>query len=69
MRRKFDMTINEAKVATFLAPSAAGRQLGVSRDWVRTLIKTGKLRALWTSRGWLIDPADVETLRAAREKA
>lgn len=37
------MTINEVKLATFLAPSAAGRELKVSRDWVRTLIKTGRL--------------------------
>ena len=51
-----------------LAPSEAGRRLVLSKAMVCLLCRQGRLRAVKTALGWLIDPDDVERLRKEREK-
>jgi excisionase family DNA binding protein len=52
----------------WLTPSDAAEVLGISRQAVHQVyIDQGRLRAVRTRQGWLIDPDDVA--RAARERA
>lgn len=50
----------------WIGPSAAGRRLGCSVQWVRRLLSEGRLRGTRTALGWLIDPESVDELLAAR---
>ncbi len=52
----------------WLAPSDAGRILGVSGQWVKQLCRRGQLRGVDTALGWLVAPESVEELRSARER-
>ncbi len=54
-------------VEDWLAPSHAGRILGTSGQWVAILCRQGKLRAVRTALGWLVDPDDIERVREERE--
>ncbi len=49
-----------------MGPSQASHALGVSGQHVRDLCKAGRLVAVRTTLGWLIDPDDVERLRLER---
>jgi hypothetical protein len=53
-------------VESWLSPSEAGDILGTSGQWVTTLARDGKLDAVRTSLGWLINPDDVERLANQR---
>ena len=50
-----------------LGPSEAGRQLGVSSQWVRRLVERGELPGMKTSIGTLVRREDVERLAAERQ--
>lgn len=50
-----------------LTPSQAARELGVSSERVRQLVKAGKLPAVMTPLGRLIPADAVEKLRQERE--
>jgi hypothetical protein len=50
-----------------LGPSDAGRQLGVTGQWVRQLVERGELKGIKTSLGTLVDRRDVERLAAERQ--
>ena len=54
------------EVESWLSPSQAGAMLGTSGQWVTQLARRGKLDAVRTSLGWLVNPADVE--RVANER-
>ena len=54
------------EMESWLTPTDVGRRFGVSRQAVHKWLENGKLRAVKTRAGWLIDPDDVE--RAARER-
>ncbi len=53
-------------ISTALAPSEAARELGLSKTMVCLLCRQGKLNAVKTTLGWLIEPEDVERLRRER---
>lgn len=58
------------EIESWLSPSEAGAVLGTSGQWVTQLARDGKLDAVRTSLGWLVNPADVERLANERlEKA
>ncbi len=58
------------EVESWLSPSQAGALLGTSGQWVTQLARSGKLDAVRTSLGWLVNPADAERLANERlEKA
>ena len=58
------------EVESWLSPSQAGAVLGTSGQWVTQLARAGKLDAVRTPLGWLVNPADVERLANERlEKA
>ena len=58
------------EVENWLSPSEAGDILGTSGQWVTSLARKGKLDAVRTSLGWLVNPKDVERLANERlEKA
>lgn len=50
----------------WLMPAQAGRQLGIGPERVRQLIAEGRLRAVRTAAGRLVDPASVEELKTQR---
>lgn len=54
------------EVESWLSPSQAGAMLGTSGQWVTQLARRGKLDAVRTPLGWLVNPADVE--RVANER-
>jgi hypothetical protein len=54
------------EVENWLSPSEAGAVLGTSGQWVTQLAREGKLDAVRTSLGWLLNPADVERLAGER---
>jgi hypothetical protein len=51
-----------------MAPSAAARELGLSKTMVCLLCRQGKLLALKTPLGWLVDPDDVARLAEERRR-
>ena len=55
-------------VEDWLSPSQAGRLLGTSGQWVTELCRRGRLRAVRTALGWLVDPDEIEDLAEEREK-
>lgn len=58
------------EIESWLSPSEASTILGTSGQWVTQLARDGKLDAVRTSLGWLVNPADVERLANERlEKA
>ena len=59
----------ELDLRTAMGPSQASHALGVSGQHVRDLCKTGRLTAVRTTLGWLIDPEDVERLRSGTRGA
>ena len=54
------------EIESWLSPSEAGTVLGTSGQWVTQLARAGKLDAVRTSLGWLVNPADVERLANER---
>ena len=54
------------EIESWLSPSEAGAVLGTSGQWVTQLARAGKLDAVRTSLGWLVNPADVERLANER---
>lgn len=54
---------------SMLTTGQAARELSVSADWVRKLVKQGILPAIETPLGRLIPADAVEQLRKAREEA
>lgn len=54
------------EVESWLSPSQAGAMLGTSGQWVTQLARTGKIDAVRTSLGWLVNPADAERLANER---
>jgi excisionase family DNA binding protein len=53
----------------WLTPSEAAERLGISRQALhKTYLDNGKLRAVRTHAGWLIDPDDVDRVRRERGK-
>jgi hypothetical protein len=56
------------EVENWLSPSQAGAMLGTSGQWVTQLARTGKLDAVRTALGWLVNPHDVERLANERLK-
>ena len=53
-------------ISTALAPSQAARRLGLSKTMICLLCRQGKLEAVKTPIGWLVNPGDVERLRRER---
>jgi excisionase family DNA binding protein len=51
---------NRVPVDQWLRVSEAARRLGLSADTVRAWVRSGKLRAVKTSYGRLIDPVSVD---------
>lgn len=56
------------EVQRWLSPSQAGRVLGTSGQWVTHLARSGELRGVKTTLGWLVDPDDVENMAKKRNK-
>ncbi len=54
------------EIEDWLSPSEAGSVLGTSGQWVTKLARRGKLDAVRTSLGWLVNPVDVERLANER---
>ncbi len=54
------------EIESWLSPSQAGAMIGTSGQWVTQLARAGKLDAVRTSLGWLVNPADVERLANER---
>ena len=52
----------------FLTPSQAARRLRISPQWVLKLIQSGRLQAVRTPLGHLVEVASVEELRQEREQ-
>lgn len=52
----------------WLSPSEAGRELETSGQWVTHLARSGQIRAIKTSLGWLVDPEDVKEMAKLRKK-
>ncbi len=50
------------------SPSEAGRALETSGQWVTHLARTGQIRGVKTSLGWLVDPEDVKKVAAERKR-
>ena len=50
----------------WISPSEAAISLNLSGQYIRQLMRKGKLRHIWTSLGRLIDPESIEDFRAAR---
>lgn len=44
----------------WLTPYEAGQRLGITRQAIHKRLNEGKLRAVKTRQGWLIDPESVE---------
>ena len=51
----------------FLTPGQAARELEVSAQWVRKLVQAGRLRAVRTGLGHLIDAESVRALATERK--
>jgi excisionase family DNA binding protein len=49
----------------WLSPMEAARSLDVHVQYVRKLMRQGKLTHIWTSLGRLIDPASIDEFRAS----
>ncbi len=47
----------------WLTPYEAGQRLGITRQGVHIRLKEGKLRAVKTHQGWLIDPEAIRDTR------
>ena len=56
------------EIEDWLSPSQAGALLGTSEQLVTQLARAGKLDAVRTPLGWLLNPADVERLANERLK-
>ncbi len=54
------------EVEDWLSPSQAGAMLGTSGQWVTQLARAGKIDAVRTSLGWLVNPSDAERLANER---
>ena len=53
----------------WLTPSEAAERIGISRQGLhKSYLDNGRLRAVRTHAGWLIDPEDVERVRRERGK-
>lgn len=57
----------QAEIDRLITVRDASVRLDCSTVWVRNLIADGKLPAIRTAIGYLIDPDDVEALRKERE--
>jgi excisionase family DNA binding protein len=44
----------------WLTPGDVAQELGITRQAVHKWLQDGRLRAVKTRQGWLIDPAEVE---------
>ncbi len=54
---------------SWLTPYEAGQRLGITRQGVHIRLKEGKLGAVKTHQGWLIDPESVtEAIRDSQRK-
>jgi len=60
--------MSEHDIATWIGRSEAARRLTVSVESVRQWVRAGRLRAIRTRLGMLIDPESVEALRVEREQ-
>jgi excisionase family DNA binding protein len=58
-----------ADVTRWLSPAEAARRLGVSVQSVQDWVDAGRLRAIRTSLGRLVDPSSIAELSAARQGA
>ena len=57
------------ELESWLTPAEAGKRLGISRQAIhKDWLPNGKLRAVRTHAGWLIDPDDVDRARRERGK-
>lgn len=56
-----------AAIGEMISVGQAAREVGVSAEYLRRLIRRGALRGVSTVLGTLVDPAEVE--RLARERA
>jgi len=56
-----------AAIGEMVSVGQAARELGVSAEYLRRLIRRGDLRGVSTVLGTIIDPAEVD--RLARERA
>jgi excisionase family DNA binding protein len=54
------------EIANWAAARDVQARLGFSGPYVNKLVRTGRLRAVRTRLGWLIDPQSVEAFAAAR---
>ena len=50
-------------MANKLTTTEAANFLGVSRSWLRRLLRDGKLKGERMGRDWMIDPVDLELLK------
>ena len=61
-------TFDETSVGQWLTPTQASHLLDCSPEWVRILVKSGRLRGVVTGLGLLVDPRDLDRLRAERDR-
>ncbi len=54
------------EIESWLSPAQAGAMLGTSGQWVTQLARAGKIDAVRTPLGWLVNPADAERLAKER---
>jgi hypothetical protein len=50
------------------SPSEAGRELETSGQWITHLARTGQVRGIKTSLGWLVKPDDIKDLAKEKKK-
>jgi hypothetical protein len=55
-----------AEIATWPAVRDVVREIGLSQCYINILIHQGRLQAVKTRLGWLVDPASVAALAAER---
>lgn len=54
--------------STWLTPTEAGREIGISKQALYRHLHAGRFRAVDTRAGWLIDPASAEKFKRERER-
>ena len=60
------MDVKVADLESWLSPAGAARNLDISTERVRQLVGEGRLKAVNTPNGRLIEPTSVEQLRQER---
>lgn len=56
------------EIGTWLTVSESARRIGISRQGLYPYLYDGRIRAVETRAGWLVEPAAVERVAAERRQ-